>query len=60
MKCPWCRCFIKCPGCEGFICPVCGSDLLNSQQAQMLTMWWEAGGKEFTAKLSQVLAGQPA
>ena len=60
MACPCCGCFVKCPGCEGFICPACGSDLLDSNRAEMLKMWWEAGGEEFTAKLSQVLAGQSA
>jgi hypothetical protein len=32
MLCQNCGHFVKCPSCEGFMCPVCGSDLPESVQ----------------------------
>ena len=32
MLCQNCGHFVKCPSCEGFVCPACGSDLPESEQ----------------------------
>ena len=32
MLCQNCGHFVKCPSCEGFVCPACGSDLPESMQ----------------------------
>jgi len=29
ITCPYCKTTIRCPRCEGYICPTCGVDLLG-------------------------------
>lgn len=34
MLCWHCGHFVKCPGCDGYLCPACGSELLESERIE--------------------------
>jgi len=53
MVCPFCGHFLKCPGCDGFVCPACGTDLLDSQQLN-------PAPDARAAPKEMIAAGQPA
>ena len=51
MLCQNCGHFVKCPSCEGFVCPACGFDLLESVQFDPV---------QAQTSMKNVAAGHPA